>query len=75
MSQVRISVDWFFGDIVNYFAFLDFKKNLKIVLSAVGMMYIVCALLRNAHTCLYNSSTSYFFGVEPPRIKDYFISV
>ena len=73
MSQVRVSVEWVFGDIVNYFAFLDIKKNLKIGLSAVGTMYIVCALLRNAHTCLYHSSTSYFFGIEPPRIQDYFI--
>ena len=30
MSAVRSSVEWLFGDIVNYFKFLDFKKNLKI---------------------------------------------
>ena len=29
MSFVRSSVEWLFGDIVNYFKFLDFKKNLK----------------------------------------------
>lgn len=40
MSQVRVVVEWVFGDIVNYFKFLDFKKNLKIGLSAVGKMYI-----------------------------------
>ena len=28
MSQVRVSVEWLFWDIVNYFAFLDFKKKL-----------------------------------------------
>ena len=26
MSEVRISVEWIFGDIINYFKFLDFKK-------------------------------------------------
>ena len=72
MRQVRDSVEWLFGDIVNYFAFLDFKKNLKIGLSPVGKMYIVCALLRNAHSCLYQSSTSKFFGIDPPQIQDYF---
>ena len=36
MSAVRMSVEWIFRDIVNYFKFLDFKKNLKISLSAVG---------------------------------------
>ena len=29
MSSVRSSVEWLFGDIVNYF-YLDFKKNLKL---------------------------------------------
>ena len=55
MSRVRASVEWVFGDIINYFAFMDFKKNLKIRLSAVGKMYIVCGLLTNACTCLYQS--------------------
>ena len=48
MSSVQISVEWVFGDIINYFKFMDFKKNLKIGLSAVGKMYSVCARLRNA---------------------------
>ncbi|KAK3735527.1 hypothetical protein QZH41_010030, partial [Actinostola sp. cb2023] len=29
MSSVRISVEWGYGKIVKYFAFLDFSKNLK----------------------------------------------
>ena len=36
MKEVRVSVEWIFGDIVNYFKFLDFKKDLKIGLSSVG---------------------------------------
>ena len=72
MSQVRDSVEWLFGDIVNYVAFLDFKKNVKIGLSPVGKMYIVCALLRNAYSCLYQSSISKFFGIDPPQINDYY---
>lgn len=30
MSKVRVFVEWVFGDIINYFKFLDFKKNLKV---------------------------------------------
>ena len=41
MSQVRVSVEWLFGDIVNYFAFLDFKKNFKI-----GLRSFPCFALR-----------------------------
>lgn len=71
MSKVRISVEWIFGEIAGYFAFVDFKKNQKIGLSELGTMYKTCALLRNAMTCLYGSSTSSFFGLEPP-LRQYF---
>ena len=73
MSKVRVSVEWVFGDIINYFKFLDFKKNLKVQLSAVGKMYIVCVLLQNARCCLYGSTTSEYFDIQPPSLVDYFI--
>ena len=73
MSKVRSSVEWVFGEIVNYFAFLDFKKKMKVQLSAVGKMYLVCALLTNAHTCLYKSNTSQYFDIDPPILEEYFI--
>ena len=72
MSSVRISVEWLFGDVINYFKFLDFKKNLKIGMSSIGKMYIVCALLHNARTCLYGNETSSFFELEPPTLEEYF---
>ena len=72
MSAVRVSVEWLFADIINYFKFLDFKKDLKIGLSQVGKMYIVCALLRNALTCLYSNSTAEYFGLVPPTLDQYF---
>lgn len=73
MSNVRTSVEWLFGDVINYFKFLDFKKNLKIGLSSIGKMYVVCALLRNALTCLYENETSEYFGLQPPQLQDYFV--
>ena len=72
MSAVRISVEWLFGDLINYFKFLDFKKNLEISSSAVGKTYLVCVLLRNAMTYLYGNSTSEFFGIDPPTLQEYF---
>ena len=72
MSALRISVEWLFGDVINSFKFLDYKKNLKIGLSSVGKMYVVCALLRNAITCLYGNTTSDYFGIEPPTLEQYF---
>ena len=72
MSQVRVSVEWVFGDVANYFKFIDFKKNMKIGMSSVGKQYIVSALLRNALTCLYGNQTSQFFGLDPPHVLEYF---
>ena len=51
---------------------LDFKKNLKIDLSSIGKMYVVCAILHNALTCLYHNQTSDFFNLEPPTLNEYF---
>lgn len=72
MSQVRIAVEWLFGDIANSFKFTDYEKNLKIGLSSVGKMYVVCALLRNAITCLYGNETSEYFELDPPTLEEYF---
>ena len=72
-SQLRIAVEWVFGDMVYYFKFLDFKKNLKIGLIAVGKFYIVSALQRNALTCLYGNVTSNFFHLDPPALNEHFL--
>ena len=72
MSSVRITVEWLFGNIVNFFKFVDFKKSQKVCLSACGKIYAVCGLLTNAHTCLYGNNTSNLFGVEPPTLEEYF---
>ena len=55
-------VEWLFGVVINSFKFMDFKKNLKIGLSNAGEMYVLCALLRNANTCLYGNQTCDFFS-------------
>eukprot|EP00795_Rhopilema_esculentum_P008786 gene8786-biopygen9765 len=73
MSQVRVSVEWVFGDIVKYFKFTDFKKDLKIGLSAVGKIYnVVCAIFRNALTCLYSNNTASYFNIQRPTLTQSF---
>ena len=71
-SRVRVTVEWLFGDIVNCFRFLDFKKNLKIGLSSVGKLSVVAAILRNALTCMQPNNTSKFFELKPPTVEEYF---
>lgn len=72
MNKVRTSVEWVFGDIVRSFKFVDFKNNLKIGLSQIGKMYLVCALIQNAITCMYGNQTSNYFDLNPPKVHEYF---
>lgn len=72
MSEVRIAVEMLFGNILNYFKFIDFKRQMKVNLSPVGKMYVVCALLENAQTCLYGNQVSQMFGIDPSLLNDYF---
>ena len=69
MSEVRVSVEWGFCKIIQYFAYLDFRKNLKDPLQPVAKYYTVGALLTNCHTCLYGSITSSFFDLDPPNAE------
>jgi hypothetical protein len=72
MSSVRVTVEWLFGEIVKYFKFTDFKRQQSISLSPVAKFYIVCAILQNALTCLYNNPVSTYFELDPPSLDEYF---
>ena len=39
MSSVRVAVEWGFGKVTYTVKFVDFKKNLKLLLSPVGKIY------------------------------------
>ena len=71
MSRLRISVEWGFGKITQYFAYLNFRKNQKVLLQPLGKYYIVASVLINCHTCLYGSNTGKYFGLDPPSLETY----
>ena len=73
ITSACVSLEWVFGDIIEYFKFLDFWKNLKIKLSVVIKMHIVCALLHNARSCFYGTSTENYFGLQPTLIGEHFL--
>ena len=71
MSKVRVCVEWGFGKICQNFAFLDFKKNQKVLLHPHAKYYALAAILTNCHTCLYGSLTSSYFELSPPLLETY----
>lgn len=72
MKVLRVAVEWGFQKIVTEFAFVDFRKNQKLLLQDVQSMYKVAVLLTNCHTCLYRSQTSMYFDMVPPTLEEYF---
>ena len=71
MSKVRVSVEWTFGKVCQYFSYIDFKRNQKVLLQPVAKYYLVASLLTNCHTCLYGSLTSTFFDMDRPTLATY----
>ena len=46
MSKIRLTVEWSFGKVARYFAFVDFKKNQKLYMQPVAKYYLTA---RHAH--------------------------
>ena len=53
MSECRVHVEYIFAKIVRLWAFIDFDKSQKLLLSRIGMQYPVAVFLSNLHTCCY----------------------
>ena len=64
IGEARATFEWFFDEIKTY-KFLDFKSQLKINLSSVGKIYLICGVLGNAKTCLYGNKVADFFEINP----------
>lgn len=72
MSRVRISVEWSYGQIVQYWPIVDFKKKMRIGNTPVAKMYKVAVLLTNCITCARGRNTnSVYFGLSPPKLEEY----
>ncbi|KAH9074077.1 hypothetical protein Ae201684P_015975 [Aphanomyces euteiches] len=76
MNSVRVSVEWCFAGILRDWAFLNYKKNLKVFLSPVAKMYLIGVLLSNCIACtsrdtIVGNQTSQFFNLAPPSLENY----
>ena len=78
MNALRETVEWGFMLVVRDWAFVDFKKNMKLALQPVSMMYIVAVLLTNVKSCMMaekydglGNEIANKFGVSPPSVHRY----
>ena len=67
MSKVCVSVEWAFDKVVQYFAFLDFKKHLKSSSSANWeILCCGCNLNKLSHMYLWQCYINFFFMCHHP---------
>jgi hypothetical protein len=70
-SSVRESVEWHYGKVVQYWAFVDFVKQQKILQQPVAVQYLAASILTNMHTCLRGNTTTSFFDLDPPSLESF----
>ena len=69
MSKMRIIVEWGFSKVIQYFSYIDYKKQMKLELSPTAAEYKLAVLFTNIHTCLRQSSlTIKLFNSTAPTI-------
>ena len=71
MSKLGQSVEWGFKEVIKMFAFVDFRKQMKLFEKPINKIYRVAVLLTNCHNCLYPNQISTYFNLEPPSLFDF----
>lgn len=61
-----------FGERKTSFKFADFKTQLKIDLSSVADIHLMCGLLQNNGTCQCGNKASEYSEMDPVTLKEYF---
>ena len=73
MSFVRVAVEWIFGDVVNYFKFVYFKKNCKNRFELDWQNVHGLCYFKKCFNMLIWNTTSNFFELDSPTLEEYFI--
>ncbi|GAV08555.1 hypothetical protein RvY_18226-2 [Ramazzottius varieornatus] len=75
MLTLRQAVEWNFKEVIKNFAFVDFRKQMKMYEKPVNTLYRVAFLLTNCHNRLYPNQTNQYFDLEPPTLFEYLSSL
>jgi len=71
MSEMRISVENGYGNMMILWGYNGYKMGLKMGLSPVAAYFMVSVLLCNLHSCLNRNQTSKKFHCDPPSVHNY----
>jgi hypothetical protein len=71
LSSIRISVENFFGQVMEQWKYLGYRTGLRIGQSPVASSFEVGVLLSNCYTCMYSNTIGSRFGIDAPTIEEY----
>lgn len=72
MAKVRVSVEWGYNQVRTNFAYVDWRKQLKIELMSVEAIWHLGVFLSNCLTCHNGGNQiSDFFYRTPPTLEEY----
>jgi hypothetical protein len=71
MSKVRVTVEWAFRDVKQYFTHLDVPRKLCLQVTPAGLSYVCSVMLWNFRVCIYGSQTAQYFQCDPVDISEY----
>ncbi len=71
MSTIRVPNEWSIGLTGGLFKFNTYDKNLKVLLSPIGIYYLVANIFTNCHNCLHPNQISKYFDLAPPSLEEY----
>jgi hypothetical protein len=71
MSKVRVTVEWAFRDVKQYFTHVDLPRKLRLRETPAGLLYVSSVMLWNFRVCLYGSRSAHYFQCDSIDISEY----
>jgi hypothetical protein len=75
MSKVRVTVEWTFRDVKQYFTHADVPRKLRLRVTPAGLWYVCAVMLWNFRVYLYGSQATQYFEFVPIEISEYLAHV
>jgi hypothetical protein len=70
-SKVRVTVEWLFRDVKQYFTHVDLPRKLRSRETPAGLLYVSSVMLWNFRVCLYGSRSARYIQCDSTDISEY----
>ena len=71
LRKLRISIEWTYHEVKDFYKLIDYKRLLKIQLMNVGDLLFTALLLHNSYVAMNGSEASSYFDIAPPTFDSW----